>query len=65
VTHLAATEANTFLSSDCGCLMNIKGAADKQQGAESLRNGEHLLSFVARRAGLLLDTKSTNKGVGS
>ncbi len=55
VSHLTSTGANSFLSSDCGCLMNIKGAAEKQQETKALRAGEHLLSFVARRAGLTID----------
>ncbi|WP_191600351.1 (Fe-S)-binding protein [Marinomonas algicola] len=51
--HLSNTKADTFLSSDCGCLMNIKGAAEKDKSALTLRSGEHLLSFVARRVGLI------------
>lgn len=55
VMHLSNTKADAFLSSDCGCLMNIKGAAEKDKSALTLRRGEHLLSFVARRAGLIAD----------
>ena len=52
LTHLKNTGAESFISSDCGCLMNIKGAAEKATAAEGMERGEHLLSFVARRAGL-------------
>jgi L-lactate dehydrogenase complex protein LldE len=36
------------VSADCGCLLNINGAFEKQ--GESLR-GEHLASFLLRRTG--------------
>ena len=37
-----------MVSADCGCLLNINGAFDKQH--EALR-GEHLASFLLRRCG--------------
>lgn len=51
--HLNDTKADTFVSTDCGCLMNIKGAADKSKSSLLLKSGQHLLHFVAQRAGLL------------
>ena len=40
--------AAQVLTADCGCLMNINGALEKQRAA--LR-GEHLASFLWRRIG--------------
>ncbi|MCT8962215.1 (Fe-S)-binding protein [Pseudomonas sp. Y39-6] len=40
--------AHQVLSADCGCLMNINGALEKQQAA--LR-GQHLASFLWQRTG--------------
>ncbi|GGX65195.1 (Fe-S)-binding protein [Saccharospirillum salsuginis] len=46
VAALSETGVQHFVTSDCGCLMNIDGCAQKQ-GAK-LR-GEHLLSFLWQR----------------
>jgi L-lactate dehydrogenase complex protein LldE len=46
VTALEQTGCDRFLSTDCGCLMNLTGYADKQQ--KNLP-GEHLLSFIWQR----------------
>ncbi|HET8903581.1 MAG TPA: (Fe-S)-binding protein [Saccharospirillum sp.] len=46
VAALAQTGCDRFLSTDCGCLMNISGVAEKQQKALP---GEHLLSFLWQR----------------
>lgn len=46
VQALGDTGAKQFVTTDCGCLMNINGYADKQ--AKPLR-GEHLLSFLWKR----------------
>jgi L-lactate dehydrogenase complex protein LldE len=40
--------AHKVLSADCGCLMNINGALEKQK--EALR-GQHLASFLWQRTG--------------
>lgn len=40
--------ADEVVSADCGCLLNINGAFDKQR--DELR-GEHLASFLLRRSG--------------
>lgn len=71
VRALEETNSDTFISSDCGCLMNLQGMTkkcdqndeslfysateqdDKQRKADTVSQGEHLLSFVARRAGLM------------
>ena len=45
---LKASGAAAVVSADCGCLLNINGAFDKQH--EALR-GEHLASFLLRRCG--------------
>lgn len=45
---LAGAGADAVVSADCGCLLNINGAFEKQQ--QSLR-GEHLASFLLRRTG--------------
>jgi L-lactate dehydrogenase complex protein LldE len=45
---LKATGAAAVVSADCGCLLNINGAFEKQHDA--LR-GEHLASFLLRRCG--------------
>ena len=47
-TALKNSGASEIVSADCGCLMNINGALEKQ--GESLR-GEHLASFLLRRSG--------------
>ena len=47
-TALKDSGASEVVSADCGCLMNINGALEKQ--GESLR-GEHLASFLLRRSG--------------
>ena len=47
-TALKASGATEVVSADCGCLMNINGAFEKQ--GEALR-GEHLASFLLRRSG--------------
>lgn len=46
VDSLTATGSRTFVTTDCGCLMNITGYAEKQR--LPLR-GEHILSFLWRR----------------
>jgi L-lactate dehydrogenase complex protein LldE len=45
---LKETGADQILTADCGCLMNINGALEKQR--ESLR-GQHLASFLWQRTG--------------
>lgn len=45
---LKETGADQILTADCGCLMNINGALEKQQ--EALR-GQHLASFLWQRTG--------------
>lgn len=45
---LQASGATEVLSADCGCLLNINGAFEKQ-GARL--QGEHLASFLLRRSG--------------
>lgn len=45
---LKASGADQVLTADCGCLMNINGALEKQR--ESLR-GQHLASFLWQRTG--------------
>lgn len=45
---LKASGADQILTADCGCLMNINGALEKQR--ESLR-GQHLASFLWQRSG--------------
>jgi L-lactate dehydrogenase complex protein LldE len=45
---LKESGAHQVLSADCGCLMNINGALEKQQA--SLR-GQHLASFLWQRTG--------------
>ncbi len=45
---LKGSGAAEVVSADCGCLLNINGAFEKQ--GESLR-GEHLASFLLRRTG--------------
>ena len=45
---LQESGAHHVLSADCGCLMNINGALEKQQAA--LR-GQHLASFLWQRTG--------------
>lgn len=45
---LKDTGADQILTADCGCLMNINGALEKQR--ESLR-GQHLASFLWQRTG--------------
>ncbi|WEK10658.1 MAG: (Fe-S)-binding protein [Candidatus Pseudomonas colombiensis] len=45
---LKESGAHQVLSADCGCLMNINGALEKQQ--EALR-GQHLASFLWQRTG--------------
>ncbi|WP_277962991.1 (Fe-S)-binding protein [Pseudomonas sp. RIT-To-2] len=48
-THnLKASGAHHVLSADCGCLMNITGALEKQR--EALR-GQHLATFLWQRSG--------------
>jgi L-lactate dehydrogenase complex protein LldE len=45
---LKETGADQVITADCGCLMNINGALEKQR--ESLR-GQHLASFLWQRTG--------------
>lgn len=45
---LKESGAHQVVSADCGCLMNINGALEKQQ--EALR-GQHLASFLRQRIG--------------
>ncbi|MDO9599644.1 MAG: (Fe-S)-binding protein [Azoarcus sp.] len=45
---LVGSGAAEVVSADCGCLLNINGAFEKQQ--DRLR-GEHLASFLLRRSG--------------
>jgi L-lactate dehydrogenase complex protein LldE len=45
---LKETGADQILTADCGCLMNINGALEKQR--ESIR-GQHLASFLWQRTG--------------
>jgi L-lactate dehydrogenase complex protein LldE len=45
---LKESGAHKVLSADCGCLMNINGALEKQK--EALR-GQHLASFLWQRTG--------------
>ncbi len=45
---LQESGAHQVLSADCGCLMNINGALEKQHAA--LR-GQHLASFLWQRTG--------------
>lgn len=45
---LKETGADQILTADCGCLMNINGALEKQR--EALR-GQHLASFLWQRTG--------------
>lgn len=45
---LVGSGAAQVVSADCGCLLNINGAFEKQQ--DTLR-GEHLASFLLRRSG--------------
>ena len=47
-TALKDSGATEMVSADCGCLMNINGALEKQ--GDALR-GEHLASFLLRRSG--------------
>ncbi|MDX1756165.1 MAG: (Fe-S)-binding protein [Marinobacter sp.] len=44
---LEAAGADTFVTTDCGCLMNIAGYAEKQQ--RPIR-GQHILSFLWQRS---------------
>ena len=46
--NLKDSGAHQVLSADCGCLMNINGALEKQR--EALR-GQHLASFLWHRSG--------------
>lgn len=46
VAALAETGVERYLTTDCGCLMNINGCAEKQNRALT---GEHLLSFLWKR----------------
>lgn len=46
VKALGATGARHFVTSDCGCLMNINGRAEKDSAPV---RGEHLLSFLWQR----------------
>lgn len=46
VTALSDTGVRQFVTSDCGCLMNIHGCAEKQGSALS---GDHLLTFLWER----------------
>ncbi|MBD1601069.1 (Fe-S)-binding protein [Pseudomonas typographi] len=46
--QLIETGAHQVISADCGCLLNINGALEKQQAA--LR-GQHLASFLWQRTG--------------
>ncbi|NVD36446.1 (Fe-S)-binding protein [Marinobacter lutaoensis] len=46
VDTLVEAGANTFVTTDCGCLMNIAGYAEKNGRP---LNGEHILSFLNRR----------------
>lgn len=46
--NLKDSGAHQVLSADCGCLMNINGALEKQR--EALR-GQHLASFLWQRSG--------------
>ncbi len=46
IAALTGSGAAEVVSADCGCLLNINGALEKQ--GESLR-GEHLASFLLRR----------------
>lgn len=46
VQALGATGAQLFATTDCGCLMNINGHADKEKQSLS---GEHIASFLWRR----------------
>jgi L-lactate dehydrogenase complex protein LldE len=56
VEAIDATGADTMITSDCGCMMNITGAAEhiksqeiKSQGKGGSFNGEHIASFLWRR----------------
>lgn len=58
VNTLQASGAECFVTGDCGCLMNIQGAADKQSASHLANshsakqdsiNGEHIASFLWRR----------------
>ncbi|GAA3565679.1 (Fe-S)-binding protein [Marinobacter xestospongiae] len=46
VSSLVDTGARAFVTTDCGCLMNIDGHAEKEQ--QPLR-GQHILSFLWQR----------------
>lgn len=46
VAALMQTGCDRFLSTDCGCLMNLTGVAEKQKAGLA---GEHLLSFLWHR----------------
>lgn len=48
VDALVDTGARDFVTTDCGCLMNIHGYAEKNQKAMS---GQHILSFLWGRTG--------------
>lgn len=46
-TALVDSSADRFVSTDCGCLMNIDGFADKQQLPV---RGQHIVSFLWQRS---------------
>lgn len=48
VKTLTDTGARAFVTTDCGCLMNIAGYAEQQDQALS---GQHILSFLWQRTG--------------
>lgn len=43
---ITAADAQRFITTDCGCLMNIDGHAEKTQ---STVRGQHILSFLKER----------------
>lgn len=47
-TAIEEAGADTFLATDCGCMMNIAGYAEKQQRP---LNGQHIASFLWQRVG--------------
>ncbi len=50
--HLQATGAQTFITGDCGCLLNLNGTLDKQAEAKTASQrwrGTHLASFLWQR----------------
>ncbi len=51
VQAIDATGADAMITSDCGCMMNITGAAEhmKNQSKGGKFNGEHIASFLWRR----------------